>query len=51
MAMTSAVKDELARVELNKTCCRKAEVSALLRVPPVLTVPRLPFSYNIIEIT
>ena len=31
MAMTSAVKDELARVELNKTCCRKAEVSALLR--------------------
>ncbi len=29
--MTSAVKDELARVELNKTCCRKAEVSALLR--------------------
>jgi DNA-binding protein WhiA len=31
MAMTAAVKDELARVELNKTCCRKAEVSALLR--------------------
>jgi cell division protein WhiA len=31
MAMTSAVKDELARVELNKSCCRKAEVSALLR--------------------
>jgi DNA-binding protein WhiA len=31
MAMTSAVTDELARVELNKTCCRKAEVSALLR--------------------
>ncbi len=29
--MTAAVKDELARVELNKTCCRKAEVSALLR--------------------
>ena len=29
--MTSAVKDDLARVELNKTCCRKAEVSALLR--------------------
>ncbi len=29
--MTSAVKDELERVELNKTCCRKAEVSALLR--------------------
>jgi DNA-binding protein WhiA len=31
MAMTAAVKDELARVELNKSCCRKAEVSALLR--------------------
>ncbi len=31
MAMTSAVKDELARVELSKSCCRKAEVSALLR--------------------
>ena len=31
MAMTAAVKDELARVELSKSCCRKAEVSALLR--------------------
>ena len=31
MAMTAAVKDELARVELTKSCCRKAEVSALLR--------------------
>lgn len=31
MAMTAAVKDELSRVEVTKTCCRKAEVSALLR--------------------
>lgn len=31
MAMTAAVKDELSRVELSKTCCRKAEVSTILR--------------------
>lgn len=31
MAMTASVKDELARLEISKTCCRKAEVSALLR--------------------
>ncbi|HEY2576996.1 MAG TPA: DNA-binding protein WhiA [Streptosporangiaceae bacterium] len=31
MAMTSLVKDELSRVEVVKPCCRKAEVSALLR--------------------
>ena len=31
MAMTAAVKDELSRVEVTKTCCRKAEVSTLLR--------------------
>ena len=31
MAMTAAVKDELSRVEVTKTCCRKAEVSSLLR--------------------
>lgn len=29
--MTAAVKDELSRVEITKTCCRKAEVSTLLR--------------------
>jgi DNA-binding protein WhiA len=29
--MTSLVKDELSRVEVVKPCCRKAEVSALLR--------------------
>ena len=31
MAMTAAVKDELSRLEITKPCCRKAEVSALLR--------------------
>lgn len=31
MAMTSAVKDELSRLAVTKPCCRKAEVSALLR--------------------
>jgi len=31
MAMTAALKDELSRVEITKVCCRKAEVSTLLR--------------------
>ncbi len=31
MAMTAAVKDELSRLEVTKTCCRKAEVASLLR--------------------
>ena len=31
MAMTAAVKDELSRVEITKACCRKAEVSTMLR--------------------
>ena len=31
MAMTSAVKDELSHLSVTKTCCRKAEVSALVR--------------------
>lgn len=31
MAMTASVKDELARLEVTKPCCRRAEVSALLR--------------------
>src|SRR5690348_16045177 len=31
MAMTSVVKDELSRVQVIKSCCRKAEVSTLLR--------------------
>jgi len=29
--MTSAVKDELSRLRVTKTCCRRAEVSAVLR--------------------
>ncbi|GAA4618278.1 DNA-binding protein WhiA [Saccharopolyspora hordei] len=31
MAMTAAVKDELSRLPVTKTCCRRAEVSSLLR--------------------
>ena len=29
--MTAAVKDELSRLPVTKTCCRRAEISALLR--------------------
>lgn len=31
MAMTSSVKDELTRLAVTKPCCRKSEVSALVR--------------------
>lgn len=31
MAMTAQVKDELARLQVTKPCCRKAEVSSMLR--------------------
>ena len=31
MAMTARVKDELARLPVTKTCCKKAEVSTMLR--------------------
>jgi DNA-binding protein WhiA len=31
MAMTGAVKDELSRLAVTRPCCRKAEVSAMLR--------------------
>ena len=31
MAMTAPVKDELSRLQVTKTCCRKAEVSSMLR--------------------
>ncbi|YAL81913.1 DNA-binding protein WhiA [Dermacoccaceae bacterium W4C1] len=31
MAMTARVKDELSRVQVTKTCCRKAEIAAVLR--------------------
>ncbi|HVX44995.1 MAG TPA: DNA-binding protein WhiA [Mycobacteriales bacterium] len=31
MAMTASVKDELSRLTVTKTCCRRSEVSTLLR--------------------
>jgi DNA-binding protein WhiA len=31
MAMTAAVKDELARLNVTKPCCRKAEMASMLR--------------------
>jgi len=31
MAMTATVKDELSRLKVTKTCCRKAEAASLLR--------------------
>src|SRR6187401_3274057 len=31
MAMTAGVKDELSRLPITKTCCRRAEASTLLR--------------------
>src|SRR6266508_5355765 len=31
MAMTGAVKDELSRLAVTRPCCRKAEVSSMLR--------------------
>lgn len=31
MAMTASVKDELSRLEVTKTCCRKSEVASMLR--------------------
>ena len=31
MAMTASVKDELSRLSITKPCCRKAEVSSVLR--------------------
>jgi DNA-binding protein WhiA len=31
MAMTASVKDELSRLVVTKTCCRKSEMAALLR--------------------
>ena len=38
MAMTSVVKDELSRVPVTKQCCRKAEVSTILRFAGGLTL-------------
>ncbi len=31
MAMTAAVKSEISQLPVTRTCCRKAEVSAVLR--------------------
>ncbi|MGH3655204.1 MAG: DNA-binding protein WhiA [Micromonosporaceae bacterium] len=31
MAMTASVKDELSRIDVGKPCCRRSEMSALLR--------------------
>jgi cell division protein WhiA len=31
MAMTASVKDELSRLAVTKTCCRRSEISSLLR--------------------
>jgi DNA-binding protein WhiA len=36
MAMTAAVKDELARLPVTRTCCRKAELASLLRIANAL---------------
>ena len=38
MAMTAAVKDELSRLSTTKPCCRKSEVSALLRFAGALHI-------------
>src|ERR1700692_4429617 len=38
MAMTGVVKDELSRVAVVKPCCRKTEVSTLLRFAGGLTL-------------
>ncbi|MEY3407664.1 MAG: DNA-binding protein WhiA [Actinomycetota bacterium] len=31
MSMTASLKDELARIEITKSCCKKAEISSILR--------------------
>src|ERR1700710_452593 len=36
MAMTAQVKAELANTQVTKTCCRKAEVSSMLRFADAL---------------
>ncbi|MDQ6686427.1 MAG: DNA-binding protein WhiA, partial [Actinomycetota bacterium] len=36
MAMTAQVKAELANTKVTKTCCRKAEVSSMLRFADAL---------------
>ncbi len=36
MAMTAAVKDELARLSVTRTCCRKSELASMLRIANAL---------------
>jgi DNA-binding protein WhiA len=36
MAMTAAVKDELARLPVTRTCCRKSELASMLRIANAL---------------
>ncbi|HVE63684.1 MAG TPA: DNA-binding protein WhiA [Mycobacteriales bacterium] len=38
MAMTAAIKDEIARVPITKPCCRKAEMASLLRFANALHI-------------
>jgi DNA-binding protein WhiA len=38
MALTAEVKDELSRLPVTKSCCRKAEVSSMLRFAGVLHI-------------
>jgi DNA-binding protein WhiA len=38
MALTALVKDELSRLHITKPCCRKAEVSAMLRFASALHI-------------
>ncbi len=38
MALTALVKDELSRLQITKPCCRKAEVSAMLRFASALHI-------------
>ena len=38
MALTAEVKDEISRLPITKTCCRKAEVATMLRVGGSLQV-------------
>ena len=40
MAMTAAVKDELSRLSVHRSCCRKSEVAALLRFGGALHLVR-----------
>ena len=38
MALTASVKDELGRLPLTRVCCRKAEVTAMLRFSNALHI-------------